>query len=214
MAESPLVRFDRALLRKHRASRLIGVDEAGRGPLAGPVVVAAVEFPGEVPSGLDAVRDSKALSPSRRELLYARLRSANVRYAAAWAGPDEIERLNILHATLKAMTRAACELQPSPETLLVVDGNRPVPGAPCPQVAVVEGDKQSWAAAAASIVAKVVRDRWMRRLDHRHPGYGFAVNKGYGTAEHLAALRRLGPSPVHRRGYAPVAQLVLGLEAA
>ena len=214
MAESPLVRFDRDLLRKRRASRLIGVDEAGRGPLAGPVVVCALELPAEIPPGLEGVRDSKSLTASRREALYALIRRLGVGHRAAWAGPAEIDRLNILRATLEAMRRAVEGLGASSESLVVVDGNRTLPGLEAPQLAVVDGDRHSWATAAASVVAKVLRDRWMRRLDRLHPGYGFAAHKGYGTAGHLEALRRLGPCPAHRRSFAPVARLTLALEAA
>ncbi len=209
MAESALVRYDRGLLRKLRAERFIGVDEAGRGPLAGPVVVGAVELPGAIPPELNAIKDSKLLAPARRERLFSALRASGIRYAAAWAGPAEIERLNILRATLESMRRAVQSLGTSSSTLVGVDGNRAIAGLSCPQLTIVEGDRRSWAIAAASVVAKVLRDRWMRRLDYLHPGYGFAVNKGYGTPDHLAALSRLGPSPVHRRNYAPVLQLNL-----
>lgn len=187
-------------------AQLVGVDEAGRGPLAGPVVVAAVLLGREVPPALWDARDSKLLSASRREELYVRIRYEALAVSAAWGHPREIERVNILTATLAAMRRAVRRLK-APEALVLVDGNRRIPGLEQPQLTVVGGDRLSLSVACASIVAKVVRDRWMRRLDRCHPGYGFASHKGYGTKRHLEALARLGPSPIHRRTYAPVASI-------
>ncbi len=199
-------RFDAEVRRERAVARLVGVDEAGRGPWAGPVVVAAVLLGPEVPRALWAARDSKRLSPRRREELFLSIR-AHAAVSAAWAHPREIERMNILGATLAAMRRAVLRLGAGGAHVLV-DGNRRIPRLPLPQTAVVGGDDKSLAVACASIVAKVLRDRWMRALARRHPGYGFAQHKGYGTAGHRAALARLGVCPIHRRTYAPVAALL------
>jgi ribonuclease HII len=176
------------------------------------VVVAAVRLGAKVPAGLLAARDSKLLSPSRRESLYGAIRAHRVAVSVAWAHPREIERTNILAATLAAMRRAARRAAsgvPARRCLVVVDGNRRIPELSLEQLTVVGGDRRSLAVSCASIVAKVVRDRWMRRLDRRYPGYGLARHKGYGTAVHSEALQRLGPAPVHRRSFAPVSRLLL-----
>jgi ribonuclease HII len=180
------------------------VDEAGRGPLAGPVVAAAVVLPRE--TELEGLRDSKCLPPPVREELYERIMGVALGWAAAAVGPEEIDRLNILRATHAAMKMALGALSPAPCGALV-DG-LPVAGLPCPHRAIVDGDARCVTIAAASIIAKVTRDRLMCSLDERYPGYGFARHKGYTTPEHLRALRELGPSPCHRRSFAPVASLV------
>ncbi|MCX7818758.1 MAG: ribonuclease HII [Kiritimatiellae bacterium] len=192
--------------------RPAGVDEAGRGPLAGPVVAACVVLPGapEAPptrdSRWDGLTDSKRLTSSARVAWLTRLRSTpGVAIGIGWATVAEIARLNILRATHLAMRRAVARVRPPPDYLLV-DG-RPVPGLPCAAAAIVRGDQLCLSIAAASVVAKVVRDRYMERLERRHPGYGFAQHKGYGTPAHLDALRRLGPCPAHRLHFRPVARL-------
>jgi ribonuclease HII len=184
-------------------SLVAGVDEAGRGPLAGPVVAAAVILPRAFAApGLD---DSKKLTPRRREMLFAVLSSApDVRWASAEASVAEIDELNILRATHLAMARALDQLNPRPDHALV-DG-LPVVGLPVPHTAVVKGDALSLSIAAASIIAKVLRDRVMMEMDTLYPQYGFCRHRGYGVREHLAALRIHGPSPIHRRSFAPVAQ--------
>ncbi len=182
-----------------------GIDEAGRGPLAGPVCAAAVILhPSRVPEGLD---DSKRLTEATREALAPEIQGSARAWALAWASPVEIDRLNILEATLLAMRRAVWMLQLTP-TLALVDGNRCPAGLPCVARALVGGDALEPAISAASILAKVARDREMRRLDAEHPQYGFGRHKGYGTREHLAALERLGPCAIHRRSFAPVRALL------
>lgn len=188
---------------------LIGVDEAGRGPLAGPVVVAAVALP-KVPSAeLRKIRDSKLMTPKSRSQLFGVIRSQALSVSVAWAHPRAIDRDNILAATLGAMARAArrAAAKSGAKTLLVlVDGPRAIRQFELPQRTIVDGDAKSLCIAAASVVAKVVRDRWMERLARRHPGYGFEVHKGYGTKVHLSALAELGPCRAHRLTYEPVAK--------
>lgn len=192
--------------------RVAGVDEAGRGPLAGPVMAAAVMFHGAPPETLAMLLDdSKKLSAEKREAAFAVLRAAAragvLDYAIAAASAAEIGRLNILRATHLAMWRAVSRLPALPD-LVLVDGNA-APRLPCATRCVVKGDSLSLSIAAASILAKVTRDRAMIRLDGRWPGYGFARHAGYPTAAHRAALEKLGPCPHHRRGFAPVDQLAL-----
>ncbi len=180
-------------------SRIAGVDEAGRGPLAGPVAAAAVILdPRRTPDGLT---DSKALTSGARERLFTQI-LATSQVGLAFASAEEIGRLNIRGATLLAMARALARLWPVP-TLALIDG-RDVPPADMPTRAIIRGDASEPAIGAASIVAKVARDRLMVRLDARHPGYGLAGHKGYPTRAHREALARLGPSLEHRRGFAPV----------
>ncbi len=190
--------------------RVAGVDEAGRGPLAGPVVAAAVVFAGGVPVRLAGLLDdSKKLSAGQRHAafaaLYACAREGEVEIAVGAASVTEIFRLNILHASLLAMRRAVLRLPGLPD-LALIDGNRP-PNLPCPARCVIGGDALSFSIAAASIVAKVVRDRAMQRLDRRYPGYGWHANAGYATETHRAALHRLGITVHHREGFGTVRQL-------
>jgi len=186
------------------SSFLAGVDEVGRGPLAGPVVTAAVILSPDDPL-LGTYRDSKKITEKKRERLYHHIRRHALACAVAQATVEEIDRLNILHATMLAMRRAVAGLALQPSRV-VVDGNR-CPEMPVPVSAVIGGDDTVQEIAAASIVAKVVRDRFMRRLDALFPQYAFASHKGYGTAQHLAALRAHGPCAWHRTSFAPVAKL-------
>ncbi|MBR9971328.1 ribonuclease HII [Magnetospirillum sulfuroxidans] len=185
-----------------------GIDEVGRGPLAGPVVAAAVIIdPANLPAELAAhLNDSKKLSARKRDHLAA-LVTDHCRFAIGEASVAEIDRLNILQATFLAMGRAVAGLGRTIDHALV-DGNRPPP-LPCTVHCVIGGDGKSLSIAAASVVAKVYRDRLMAELDTTFPGYGWAGNSGYGTQAHLEALRRLGPTPHHRKSFAPVAQLLL-----
>jgi ribonuclease HII len=180
------------------------VDEAGRGPLAGPVIAAAVMLDPENP--VCGLKDSKQLTQSRREALYLEITRKAVAWAVGRAGVEEIDRLNILQASLLAMQRAVVMLSPAPHYVLV-DGNQ-CPRLDCPVEAVVRGDSTVAAISAASIIAKVTRDREMVEMDRRYPGYGLARHKGYPSREHLLALQRLGVTPLHRRSYAPVRRVL------
>ena len=187
-----------------------GVDEAGRGPLAGPVVAAAVILDKRRP--IRGIADSKVLPADVREELSLRIRDRSIAWGLGWSDPCEIDAINILQATMLAMRRALLALRAHPAHV-IVDGDR------CPNLAglaldcsieaVVAGDASVSCVGAASIVAKVARDQYMRDLCARYPGYGFSVHKGYGTPDHLDALRRLGPSVVHRRSFAPVQSWLL-----
>ena len=205
--KSTLTYDDELLLRERKLLQegfafIAGVDEAGRGPLAGPVVAAAVILP--LRDVLPGVFDSKQLSDARRRSL----RDEIVELAQTSVGVAdvaEIDELNILRATHLAMHRAVAGLEKV--DFVLVDG-LPVSGFPCPAENMVRGDARSASIAAASIVAKVYRDELMEKLDAEYPGYGFALHKGYGTAAHLEALKRLGVSPVHRRSFAPVKEII------
>jgi len=182
---------------------VIGVDEAGRGPLAGPVVAAAVVLPAT--DAVPGLADSKALSPAARLALAERIRSVALCWSVAWADVAEIDVLNILEATMLAMRRAV-------EGLAIARGHVLVDGNRCPRLgrtveAVVRGDATVPAISAASILAKVVRDEMMVQLDDIYPGYGFSDHKGYPTRSHVKHLRALGPTPLHRRSFRPVAEL-------
>ena len=190
------------------AARVAGVDEAGRGCLAGPVVAAAVVIPPDFTHR--TLNDSKKLSAARREAIFCELLGdTRLAIGIGRAEVEEIDRLNILRASHLAMERAIRAL-PEPPDGLLIDG-LPIRPFPFGHEAVVDGDALCLSIAAASVVAKVTRDRWMGEADQRHPGYGFAQHKGYGTASHLAALRELGPSPMHRRTFGPVLQMTLDL---
>ena len=208
VADSPVLPTFKAERELFRAGflRVAGVDEAGRGPLAGPVVAAAVILDRHrFPRGID---DSKALPAAAREALYARL-SKVAAIGVGIASVEEIDRLNIFWARMLAMVRAVDALGVAP-AMVLVDGNR-CPNWSRPSVAIVDGDAKCRSIAAASIVAKVTRDRIMVEYAREHPGYGWETNKGYGTPEHQRALEALGPTPLHRRSFAPVRQLTLGL---
>jgi ribonuclease HII len=198
-------RFEKRARRK--GARLIaGVDEAGRGPLAGPVVVAAVLFEGRVPKGLD---DSKKLAAADRERLYD-LILARALVSVVVASRARVDRMNILRASLWGMSRAVAGLSVRPDHVLV-DGNMLPPGLPCPAEAIIGGDALSVSIGAASFVAKVTRDRLMMQVGRAFPDYGFAEHKGYSTAAHFAALDTHGPCIHHRRSFAPI-RVALGLE--
>ena len=192
--------FERGLWPPGFAGLVAGVDEAGRGPLAGPVVAAAVILDPGRP--IDGLGDSKTLAPRRRETLHDLIRARALCVSVAQASAAEIDALNILQATLLAMRRAVLALQPAPD-LVLVDGNR-LPDLPLPAQAIVRGDARVAAISAASVLAKVHRDSLCQALDRSWPAYGFAVHKGYPTASHLAALALHGACPAHRRSFGPV----------
>lgn len=187
---------------------LAGVDEAGRGPLAGPVVAAAVILPAHwlesgIPSGLRDLNDSKQLTGRQREEFFALLTEhPEIRRGIAIVDSVAIDRINILRATHRAMNDSLAQLQPQPQHALV-DG-RPVNSLRVPHTALVKGDSLSYSIAAASVLAKVTRDRMMMDYEREFPGYGFAEHKGYGTPQHLAAIAKLGPCAIHRRSFAPM----------
>lgn len=183
---------------------LAGVDEAGRGPLAGPVMAAAVILDPNAP--IAGLADSKLLTASQRETLEGEIKSRALAWGLASASVEEIDRCNILEASMLAMQRAVAALSLRPARVCV-DGNR-CPPFPCPAEAIVGGDARVVAISAASILAKVARDREMRRLDAIHPGYGFARHKGYPTLIHRTALAQLGPCAAHRRSFRPVRALL------
>ncbi len=183
---------------------IAGVDEAGRGPLAGPVVAAAVILPGGC--RLDGLTDSKQLSEAQRAELEAAIKAQAVAWATGRAEVEEIEELNILWASMLAMKRAVEALDPAPD-LALIDGNR-CPELAMPAEAIVKGDQSEPVISAASIIAKQTRDREMVALDSLYPGYGFAQHKGYPTRQHLAALERHGVTAIHRKKYAPVRKLL------
>jgi ribonuclease HII len=188
-----LLSFERQGLR-NGFLQIAGIDEAGRGPLAGPVVAAAVILPtGILIKGVD---DSKKLSPAKREQLFDIIIDQALSIGIGMGSPELIDQINILQATRHAMLEAVSQLTPPPDFILI-DGINTI-DSPIPQKTIKKGDSLSLSIAAASIIAKVTRDRLMRELDKIHPGYGFHGHKGYGSALHLEAIRRLGPSPVHR----------------
>lgn len=186
-------------------SLIAGVDEAGRGPLAGPVIAAAVILNPDSP--IDGIADSKALSEKSRDRLDREIRSSALAWSIARADVDEIDSLNILQASLLAMKRAVDALSVRPQ-LVLIDGDRRPDLAGCRVEAIIKGDQLVTEISAASILAKVARDREMMDLDARYPGYGFAQHKGYPTRSHISALDILGISPVHRRSYAPVRNIL------
>lgn len=201
----PDFEFERAI-----GGLVVGVDEAGRGPWCGPVSAgAAILMPDEMdPALLAALDDSKKLKPEKREELFERLQASPAILGVGLASVEEIDQLNILQATMLAMTRAVDDLGQAPDHALI-DGNK-APSLACPAQTVVKGDAKSLSIAAASIVAKVTRDRIMTQLSEQHPGYGWDRNSGYGTKEHQEAIAKLGITDHHRRSFAPIRKIVEG----
>ncbi|MBP6533822.1 MAG: ribonuclease HII [Arenimonas sp.] len=189
---------------------IAGIDEAGRGPLAGPVVCAAVVLPGE--HSLQGLNDSKKLSAAQRDRLFDRIRSQALAFSIVFIGPDEIDLHNILHATLLGMARALQQLPVLPDMALI-DGNHVPKDLACPAQAIIKGDGKEACIMAASILAKVSRDHYMQELHRRFPEYGFDRHKGYPTPAHLQALQRHGACPEHRRSFAPVRAALARLPA-
>ena len=202
----PLLWASEKLVRAMGFSVVAGIDEVGLGPLAGPAVAAAVVLP--FGARLPGLNDSKQLTAAQRERLDARIRRISPSWAVAEVPPEEIDRFGLTYARQRAMERAVAALTPEPQYLLIDAWD--VPDLAIPQLAVIKGDGTCASIMAASIVAKVHRDRLMRDYDAQYPGYGFALHKGYATAAHKRALRELGPSPIHRMSWAPI-RAVLGL---
>ena len=204
-----LFEFERVLWQKS-LTRIAGVDEAGRGPLAGPVVAAAAILPAKwaeagLPHELEGLNDSKQLTVAQREKFFAFIIACGeIEFAIVEIDAALIDEINILQATHRAMNAALAKLNPQPQHALV-DG-RPVKTMRVPQTAIVKGDARSYSIAAASVLAKVTRDRLMLEFDRQFPEYGFAGHKGYGTAKHLAAIAAHGPCPIHRKSFAPMKQ--------
>ena len=196
-------RYENAAREEGRAC-IVGVDEAGRGPLAGPVVAAAVALPEDF--DCTGIRDSKAMTPANRDLAFDRITREAQAVGVGVVGSEVIDEINILRATYRAM-RAALEDMGAAFDFILVDG-LPVPDLPTPSLAIVKGDSKSVSIMAASIVAKVTRDRIMIELDREYPNYGFSSHKGYGTREHLAAIELLGACPCHRMSFSPVSERV------
>ena len=181
----------------HDRGYIAGIDEAGRGPLAGPVVAAAVILPED--AFLMYLDDSKKVTEKRREVLFDQIRESAVSYGIGMASPERIDAINILQATYEAMRQAIAALDPVPAVLL--NDAVTIPAVGITQVPIIKGDSKSVSIAAASILAKVTRDRMMKELDTVYPEYGFAKHKGYGTADHIAAIRKYGLCPIHRRSF-------------
>jgi ribonuclease HII len=180
---------------------ICGVDEAGRGPLAGPVVAAAVILSYDL--NISGIVDSKRLTPNRRELLRRRIVESSTQWALGVVGPDTVDEINILQATFLAMRRAVGKLKTEPD-IIMVDGRFEIPELDIRQKALVKGDSKEISIAAASILAKTYRDMLMTQLEKKYPGYGFSKHKGYPTKEHISNLEKLGPCPVHRKSFRPV----------
>ena len=182
----------------NRVKYIAGIDEAGRGPLAGPVVVASVIMPED--SMIEGVNDSKKVSEKKRELLYDQILEEAISYGVGIIDQKEIDRINILNATKEGLTMAVKELNPRPD-LIIVDALTKIDTDGIPYQSIIKGDATCYSISAASIIAKVTRDRIMRQWDEIYPQYGFAKHKGYGTAEHIKALKEYGPCPLHRESF-------------
>ncbi len=204
--KTPLQDFDKKKALQLETATLFGVDEAGRGPLAGPVVASACYIGSNLYSYFEDVNDSKKLTSKKREEIFDRINKLGVLYGIGFASAEEIDRYNILQATFLAMRRACQKFYLIPGAVALVDGPHPIKDFLLRQEPVIDGDAKSLNIAAASIIAKVFRDRYMNILDKLYPGYGFAGHKGYGTPKHLAAIEKLGPCPQHRKTFGPVRQ--------
>ncbi|RKX20856.1 MAG: ribonuclease HII [Candidatus Zixiibacteriota bacterium] len=193
------------MLRNKGCQFICGVDEVGRGPLAGPVVAAAVILPEDLE--LDGLDDSKKLSPVRRNKIFEQIINSDTICAIGIIDNESIDKINILKASLMAMRKAVMDLKKAPD-FVIVDGTFPIPKLDYPQFAVVKGDSRCRSIAAASVVAKVTRDRIMEKYDAMYPGFSFSKHKGYPTAEHIEELRREGPCDIHRKSFKPVAEIL------
>ena len=184
---------------------ICGVDEVGRGPLAGPVVAAAVILPNEIE--IEGLTDSKKMSPAKRDIIFDEIARLGLVCAVGILDNEDIDKMNILQASLMAMRKAVCDLEETPDVILV-DGNYNIPKISLPQYAVVGGDLHCKAISAASVIAKVTRDRIMDRYETRYPAFSFSKHKGYPTADHISELKEFGPTEIHRKTFKPVAELL------
>lgn len=200
---NPLYEFDSVFLKN--SERIIGVDEAGRGSLAGPVVIAAVILDFKNP--IEGINDSKKLTATKREKLFEQIIQSAIAYKIVEVDVNYIDKFNILQATLKGMVESASAIS-QPFDLCLIDGNKVPDGLFCPSESIIHGDTFSASIAAASILAKVYRDKLMSNLDEFYPLYGFAKHKGYGTAQHLTALKLYGPCSIHRKTFSPVSEMM------
>lgn len=201
-----LIYFDKQFQDRNENLFLIGIDEAGRGPLAGPVVACAAYVPEEAKQYLSDIKDSKKLSPQKRYSLFKKMVSCGVRFGFGYSTPQEIDTLNILNATFRAMREATLRLLrylniPQENCLLLVDGPYQIKDLNISQEAIIDGDSKSLSIACASIFAKVIRDNWMNIIDLHYPQYGFSKHKGYGTKYHIEKINEFGLSPVHRKSF-------------
>lgn len=204
--KTPLQDFDKQTALRLETAMLLGIDEAGRGPLAGPVVACACYIDANLYNYFEDVNDSKKLTPKKREEIFDRINRLGVLYGVGFASAAEIDQRNILQATFLAMRRAAQKFYTVPNAVALVDGPHPIKDFPLRQHPVIDGDAKSLNIAAASIVAKVLRDRYMGIIDKLYPAYGFAGHKGYGTPKHLAAVQAHGPCREHRKTFGPIRQ--------
>ena len=207
-----LTEFDQNISAQHPALSLVGVDEAGRGPLAGPVVAAACYIPPELynnPALLE-INDSKKLTPLKRQKLFKAIQNLPIIYCTGFTTAEEIDRINILQATFAAMRRALAKFE-NKNIIALVDGNHKIPNLQHTQQAIIDGDALSLSIAAASIIAKVTRDNFMEIIDKQYPVYSFCSHKGYGTKQHIEALKKYGPCKEHRKTFEPVASLCFSL---
>lgn len=202
--KTSLQEFDKKMAIKLETLTLFGIDEAGRGPLAGPVVACACFIAPNMYGDFEDVNDSKKLTAQKREKIFDRMNQLGILYRVGFASAEEIDRYNILQATFLAMRRAAQKFYKLHKAVALVDGNHVIKDFPLCQQAVVDGDAKSLNIAAASIIAKVTRDRYMNTLEKLYPGYGFSAHKGYGTPKHIEAVRKLGPCKEHRKTFAPI----------
>ena len=207
-----LIDFDLDKQQKHPTVKLVGVDEAGRGPLAGPVCAAACYIPQDLynHSLMKQINDSKKLTPKKREKIFEELIKLPIIYCTGFASSEQIDKINILQATFFAMRQALTKFN-GQNIFVMVDGNRMIPNLKTPQETIVKGDGTSLCIAAASIIAKVCRDRFMDIVAKKYPQYNFEGHKGYGTQSHIEAIKKYGPCPQHRKTFEPIASLYGGL---
>ncbi len=207
-----LTEFDKNISAQNPSLTLVGVDEAGRGPLAGPVVAAACYIPPQLYNHevMAQINDSKKLTPLKRQKIFNVLQTLPIVYCTGFSTGEEIDRINILQATFAAMRRALAKFEDK-QIIALIDGNHTIPALKHSQKAIIDGDALSLSIAAASIIAKVTRDNFMEVIDKQYPVYCFAAHKGYGTKQHIEALKKYGPCKEHRKTFEPVSSICCGL---